>query len=136
MLVLHGVGEEVAVAAGILTGTGVKGVYGKGPVFVATFEALDRFVTAAGRIDDPEVLRFPAVIPAGDLVCSDYLRSFPDLAGSIHGFEGGNREHAALMRKIADGAEQSDAEAVSGSGHRADGGRRFQPCYMKNIAPR
>ena len=91
--------------AGILHASSVRGVYGKGPVFVATFEALDRFVTAAGRIDDPEVLRFPAVIPAGDLVCSDYLRSFPDLVGAIHGFEGGNTEHAALLRDLADGRD-------------------------------
>ena len=90
--------------AGILP-SGVKGIYGKGPSFVAAFEGLDRFVTAAGCVDEPEVYRFPAVFPVDHLVRSDYLRSFPDLVGSIHGFEGGNKEHAALLRDVADGAD-------------------------------
>ena len=29
---------------------------------------------------------------------TDYLRSFPDLVGSIHGFDGDDRDHAALLR--------------------------------------
>src|SRR3954464_2482615 len=86
--------RDALLDAGILMSSGVQGVYGKGPTFVAAFEGLDRFVTAAGCGDEPEVFRFPAVFPVAHLVETDYVRSFPDLVGSIHGFEGGNKEHS------------------------------------------
>jgi seryl-tRNA synthetase len=97
--------RDALLDAGILHASGVRGIYGKGPSYVAALEGLDRFVTAAGVVDEPEVYRFPAVFPVEHLLQCDYLRSFPDLVGSIHGFEGGNKEHAALLRDVADGAE-------------------------------
>ena len=51
--------------------------------------------------------RFPAVIPREALVRTDYLRSFPDLVGSIHGFDGNDRAHAALLRDLDEGADWS-----------------------------
>jgi seryl-tRNA synthetase len=97
--------RESLLNAGILHSTGVKGIYGRGPAFVAAFQALDRFVTDAGEIDGPEVYRFPAVIPRATLVRTDYLRSFPDLMGSIHGFDGADRDHAALLRELDAGGD-------------------------------
>jgi seryl-tRNA synthetase len=90
--------RDSLVAAGVLTRCSVKGVYGMGPAFVAAFEGVDRFVTEAGRRDRPEIYRFPAVVSRQSLVRTDYLRSFPNLVGSIHGFDGGDAEHAALLR--------------------------------------
>ena len=83
--------------AGVLTPSGVRGLYGQGSSFVAAYDALESFVTATGRPDGPEVFRFPAVFPAAHLVRSNYLESFPDLVGTIHGFDGGNKEHATLI---------------------------------------
>jgi len=100
--------RDSLVAAGILTLCKVKGVYGRGPAFVALFDAVDRFVTEAGRGDRPEIFRFPAVIPREYLVRTDYLRSFPNLVGSIHGFDGGDAEHAALLRQASGGADSGD----------------------------
>jgi len=101
--------QSALVAAGILQRSSVKGVYGRGPAFVAAFEGVDRFVSEAGRSDEPEVYRFPAVIPREALVRTDYLRSFPDLVGSIHGFDGDDRAHAALLRALDAGADWSAA---------------------------
>ena len=99
--------RDSLLAAGILTGTGVKGVYGRGASFVAAFCGVDRFVSEAGRADRPEVFRFPAVVSRDCLVRTDYLRSFPDLVGSIHSFDGTDAEHAALLRDVAGGADWS-----------------------------
>jgi seryl-tRNA synthetase len=93
--------------AGILLQSSVKGIYGRGPAFVATFAALDSLVSDAGQVDRPEVYRFPAVIPRETLVHTDYLRSFPDLVGSIHGFDGDDRAHAALLRDLEAGGDWS-----------------------------
>jgi seryl-tRNA synthetase len=103
--------QQALVGAGILHPSSVKGVYGRGPAFVAAFEGVDRFVSDAGRGDDPEVYRFPAVIPREVLVRTDYLRSFPDLVGSIHGFDGDDRAHAALLRELDAGGDWSAALA-------------------------
>lgn len=99
--------RESLLDAGVLHKTSVKGIYGRGPAFVATFQGLDRFVSDAGQVDGPEVYRFPAVIPRETLVKTDYLRSFPDLMGSIHGFDGTDREHAALLRELDEGGDWS-----------------------------
>jgi seryl-tRNA synthetase len=99
--------RESLLDAGILLESSVTGIYGRGPAFVATFAALDSFVSDAGHGDRPEVYRFPAVIPRETLVRTDYLRSFPDLVGSIHGFDGSDREHAALLRDLESGADWS-----------------------------
>jgi seryl-tRNA synthetase len=99
--------QESLLDAGILHKTSVKGIYGRGQAFVATFEGLDRFVSAAGQVDGPEVYRFPGVIPRETLVRTDYLRSFPDLMGSIHGFDGTDREHVALLRELDGGGDWS-----------------------------
>jgi seryl-tRNA synthetase len=93
--------------AGVLHRSSVKGVYGRGAAFVAAFAGLDQFVTEAGGVDAPEVYRFPAVFPREALVRTDYLRSFPDLVGSIHGFDGSDRDHVALLRELDDGADWS-----------------------------
>ena len=77
-----------------------QGCVRPGSAFVAAFEGLDEFVTEAGRVDCPEVYRFPAVLPREALVRTDYLRSFPDLVGSIHGFDGNDGDHAALLREL------------------------------------
>ena len=97
--------RDSLLSAGILAPSGVAGVYGKGPRFVAAFDGLDRFVTEAGRTDEPEVFRFPAVLSRETLVRTDYLRSFPDLVGSIHGFEGDNADHSALLRRVEEGSD-------------------------------
>jgi seryl-tRNA synthetase len=99
--------RDALVEAGVLRPSSVKGVWGKGPSFVAVFDGVDRFVTDAGSPDEPEVLRFPSVFPREAFVRTDYLRSFPDLMGSIHGFDGGAPEHAALLRTLDDGADWS-----------------------------
>ena len=93
------------VDAGILVPSSVAGVWGRGRAFAEVFDGLGRFVAEAGRTDAPEVFRFPPVISRETFVRSDYLRSFPDLIGSIHGFDGGNAEHASLLRDLAAGAD-------------------------------
>jgi seryl-tRNA synthetase len=97
--------RDALLDAAILVPSTVQGLYGKGASFVAAFDGVDRFVTEVGRSAAPEVYRFPPLLPREHLVRTDYLRSFPDLMGSIHGFEGGNGEHAALMADLAAGAD-------------------------------
>ena len=74
--------------AGHLVRTGVRGVYGRGSRFEAIRAGLDEMISRAAAGERAEVLHFPPVIPRHTLESSEYLRSFPHLAGTIFGFEG------------------------------------------------
>lgn len=93
------------IAAGHLVPTGVDGIYGRSGVFedvIARFEAL---VTEIGRDDGAEVLRFPPAVTRSQLETSGYMKSFPQLAGTVHAFCGGDHDHAFLLEKIDRGED-------------------------------
>jgi seryl-tRNA synthetase len=90
--------EQVAylddmVQAGLLTRTGVHGVYARGGMFERVRLRFDALVTRAAAPEAPEALYFPPLLPREQLETSGYLGSFPHLAGTVFAFEGD--EHAA-----------------------------------------
>ena len=97
------------VSDGVLVPMGVEGLYGKGRAFVDVFGQLDRYLTDAGADQAAELYRFPPLIPRATLVQTDYLRSFPDLVGSIHSFSGGDAEHADLLGLVEQGGDWAAA---------------------------
>jgi len=128
-------------ASGLLVGTGVDGLYGRSGTFEKVVRGIDDLVTAAGADQHASVLHFPAVIPRLVLERSGYVRSFPDLLGSVSIFQGGDDLHAELLERLARGANwaelltPSDVVLCSAachplyplcSGRLAPGGRRFE----------
>src|SRR5258708_34714104 len=97
--------RDELIAAGHLVATGVEGIFGKGAHFEAIVEGLQRRALEAGRDMDATPLMFPPVLPRAILDGTDYLRSFPDLIGTVHAFTGADREHRALLDLLASGAE-------------------------------
>ena len=91
------------VAEGLLVPMGVAGLYGRDARLEAVIEGVDRLVLRAGMADGAASLRFPPTIPRGVLERSDYLRSFPHLTGTVHGFTGGEHEHAELLERLEQG---------------------------------
>ena len=92
-------------AQGILIDTGVDGLYGRSGVFeevVARFEAL---ITRWGGRDGAEVARFPPAMNRRHFERSGYLKSFPQLAGTVHSFMGNERAHADLLDMVATGED-------------------------------
>jgi seryl-tRNA synthetase len=83
--------------AGLLTETGVAGVYARDARFEAIRQGFDRLVTRAAAPQRPEPLHFPPLLPRQQLETSGYLGSFPHLAGTVFGFEGGEREAAEQL---------------------------------------
>jgi len=97
------------ISDGVLVPMGVDGLYGKGRSFVEVFDGLDRFLTNAGTDQAAELYRFPPLIPRSSLVRTDYLRSFPDLIGSVHSFCGDDAAHAELLRTVEQGGDWAAA---------------------------
>jgi seryl-tRNA synthetase len=101
-------GEDL-VQADLLVPSGVPGVFGHSRAFVELVERVDTCITEAMAPTAPEVFRFPPVMPRATFLETGYLRSFPDLVGSIHGFCGGDAEHADLLHAVEEGRDWTDA---------------------------
>ena len=89
--------------AGLLIGSTVPGIYGRSGAFEAIISGLDAVLGEMARPLAATVLRFPPVYPRVDFERTDYIASFPDLAGIVSSFERGDREHRELLSARATG---------------------------------
>lgn len=128
-------------ASGLLIDTGVNGLYLRSGSFEKVVRGIDDLITAAGADQHASVLHFPALVPRLLLERSGYLRSFPDLLGSVNVFVGDDNLHAQLLERLERGEnwaellEPSDMALCSAacqalyplcSGRLPAGGRRFE----------
>jgi hypothetical protein len=95
-------------AKGILIDTGENGLYGRSQVFEDVVERLNTAITHLGADQQPEVLRFPPAMRRTDFEDSEYLKSFPTLAGTIHAFHGSDQGHRRLLSCLDDAMKASD----------------------------
>jgi seryl-tRNA synthetase len=105
---------EELVAHGVLISQGMNGLQGHGAVMEEVIEGFDRLVSASGAADRPDIMRFPPVINRSHFERTGYLRSFPNLVGSVHSFDGSDREHAQLLQRLDAGDDWS--ECLPGTG--------------------
>ena len=86
---------------GLLLSMGVDGLLGRSGTFERIVEGIDRCATRLGAGDGAEVLRFPPAMSRRTLEESEYMKSFPQLAGTVHAFAGtSDREHAELLARL------------------------------------
>jgi seryl-tRNA synthetase len=98
---------------GLLIPMGVDGVYGRSAVFEDVLDRIGNLVSVWGRENRAEAIRFPPVMNRSHFEQSGYLKNFPHLAGTIHSFAGGEREHQALRRKLENGEDwTADQKAI------------------------
>jgi seryl-tRNA synthetase len=93
--------------AGLLISTGVRGVYGLSQEFENVIEHFDAYATKMGADANPEVLRFPPLLPRQSYQKTDHLETFPNLMGSVHTFLGDERGSLQLAGKKAAGEDWS-----------------------------
>ncbi|CAG2156961.1 Amino acid--[acyl-carrier-protein] ligase [Cupriavidus yeoncheonensis] len=94
--------------AGILIPTGVDGIYGRSRVYEAIAEGMDALITEIGADQQAEMMRFPPTTPRNDFEDSEYLKSFPQLAGIVHSFCGNDHEHFRLVARLERGEDWTD----------------------------
>ena len=100
MCVLCGTFRDELFDKGLLFDMGVDGLYGRSGTFEDVVERITDLITDLGRAANPEVLRFPPGMNRRDFEKSGYLANFPDMAGTVHSFAGGDHEHAALLDRL------------------------------------
>ncbi len=106
--------RDELIAHGLLHATEVDGLYAQSGAFEDILSRFNALVTRTGNVDAPEVLRFPPGMARGTLERSGYLRSFPQLAGTIHAFDGGDREHAALIAALDRSEDWTQGQKTTG----------------------
>jgi seryl-tRNA synthetase len=89
------------IEAGLLTHTGVPGVYARGGGFEQVRLGLDAMITRWSADEHAEPLLFPPLLPREQLETSGYLGSFPHLAGTVFGFDGDEREAQQLVDRAS-----------------------------------
>jgi seryl-tRNA synthetase len=85
---------------GLLIPMGVDGLYGRSGAFEDIVERFNTVISKWGGDDGAEVMRFPPAINRQHFEESEYLKSFPQLAGTVHSFMGNERDHMALLDKL------------------------------------
>jgi seryl-tRNA synthetase len=90
-------------AAGILLDTGVDGLYGRSAVFEDVIDRFERAITRLAAGEKAERLRFPPGMNRADFETSGYIKSFPQLAGTVHSFDGDAAAYRRLLERISQG---------------------------------
>ncbi|WP_448208312.1 amino acid--[acyl-carrier-protein] ligase [Azospirillum sp. sgz302134] len=105
--------RDALIAAGLLIPTGVDGLYGRSGVFEDVVERFNALISAYGGNDGAEVMRFPPGLARQHFERSEYLKSFPQLAGTIHSFKGDDRAHHTLLRRLEEGEDWTDGQMAT-----------------------
>ena len=105
--------RDQLVGAGLLIPTGVDGLYGRSATFEGIADAIQGVVTRLSAGDRTERVHFTPAMPRAHLERSGYLRSFPDLVGTVHCFCGSDRDHRELLRAQEAGEDWTRGQAAS-----------------------
>lgn len=104
---------EELIKARLLVPTGVPGVYGRGGVFEDILNSFDAVVTGLAKGDGAELIRFPPIINRQNFEKSEYLESFPHLAGTVFSFSGNDAQHRELVRRLHAGEPWADLQTMT-----------------------
>ena len=105
--------RDALVRHGLLIPMGVEGLYGRSGVFEDVVERFNTLISEWGRDDGAEVMRFPPALNRRHFETSEYLNSFPQLAGTVHSFAGDERAHQTLLRKLGAGEDWTGTQTAT-----------------------
>jgi len=100
--------RDALVEAGLLIPTGVQGLFGRNGQFERVVDALDALITRLGADQKAEVLRFPPAMSRTEFERSEYLKGFPQLAGTVHSFCGGEHEQQRVLQCLDRGEDWTE----------------------------
>lgn len=91
---------EELVSKRVIIPVGVPGVFGRGPVFEDVLARFNDAVSRLSKSDGADVMLFPPVIDRRVLEQSEFLDSFPQLAGTVFSFLGNEQEAKKLSERV------------------------------------
>jgi seryl-tRNA synthetase len=113
MMEIGGPFLDQLIGHGLLIPSGIDGLYGRSGAFESVVDGLEAAITRAGRGDGAEVMRFPPGLNRVQFERSDYMKTFPHFAGTVHCFCGGEPEHREILRCIETGEDWTGQQQAS-----------------------
>jgi seryl-tRNA synthetase len=98
---------------GLIVPVRVQGAFGRGAVFEDVLEHFNAAVTELSKNDGAEFYTFPPVIDRTIIERTDYLDSFPHLAGTVFSFFGKDKEAKALSAKVHANEPWGDTQGIT-----------------------
>jgi seryl-tRNA synthetase len=98
---------------GLIVPVRVPGAFGRGAVFEDVLEHLNALITQISQGDHAEVYTFPPVIDRTIIEKTDYLDSFPNLAGTVFSFFGKDKEAKVLSAKVHAGEGWGETQGMT-----------------------
>jgi len=92
---------------------GVQGIFGRGPVFENVLRAFDDLVSRVAADDGAEKMMFPPTLDRKVFEKSEFLDSFPQLAGAVFSFYGNEGQHAQLRERVHAGERWDDLQKMT-----------------------
>jgi seryl-tRNA synthetase len=93
---------------------GVPGIFGRGAIFEDVLRRFDGLVSRVAEKDGAVVMAFPPTLDRKVLERSEFLDSFPQLAGSVFSFTGTDREHGQLRDAVHAGQSWEAWQEMTG----------------------
>jgi seryl-tRNA synthetase len=92
---------------------GVRGIFGRGPVFEDVLRRFDDVVSKLASKDGAERMMFPPTLDRKVLEKSEYLDSFPHLAGAVFSFYGNDAQHGELRERVRSGQRWDEFQKMT-----------------------
>ncbi|WP_150525340.1 amino acid--[acyl-carrier-protein] ligase [Roseibium sediminis] len=97
----------------ILHASGVDGLYARSGTFEDVVSRFETFALTFGEHEITEAMVFPPGMPMADFETSGYMKNFPQLAGTVHAFCGGDHDHMGLLQCMAAGEDWTKGQEAT-----------------------
>lgn len=98
---------------GLLIETGVDGLYGRSGAFERIITGFEAYISRVANDDPAEEIRFPPGLNRAYFEKSGYMKSFPQLAGTIHSFCGCELDHINLIKCMDAGEDWTKEQQIT-----------------------
>lgn len=92
-------------ASRLLYEGGALGLYHRSGLFEAIVRSVETYISRAGHNQGVPKVYFSPIVPIATLEKSGYVKSFPNLLGTINSFTGVDSDLGSLGQRLADGEE-------------------------------
>ncbi len=104
---------EGLVGSGLIIPVGVPGIFGRNAVFEDVLRRFDDYVSRVAAGDGAEKMLFPPTLDRKVFERSEFLDSFPQLAGTVFSFSGSDKQHAELRSRVHAGQAWADLQSMT-----------------------